>query len=341
MRVIKRIKAVGLGLMLGVSVIGTSIPVKAYVSERRYEIKDKQGRPKPLWEVNTKMPKKYICQPPKKGIVFTGKDKKKKQAAWDRYMKGELDRVNVSFGDIDFRYLNMYKGQHLDKYLFEDDMDKYNAQLPVVNGIYVVDFLKPLKNARCVVDGMGVSVTRKEYQEVGEQLEALGFQVISKKDFESRLWLSDAEEREPQKYNWVSKAYLYQTDKRTRILVYLDVSVDKSGVWYNEFTKKKVREWLADGFGDYARWEKDPPYRLHVIDCSMGKDDERYDILKKTLKITHRWWIDTEKYKAFQYPDGESMLRSVVYSIHFKTPMRTSGYRSKVVEKTSVKGFRF
>lgn len=350
MRAIKRIKAVGLGLMLGVSVISGTVvqaenkPAKepTYVSDHpEYWVKTDKGWGKysnDAYKCKKSVQEKYLI----KGLdpsypKFTGKHKERDKKFYKTYLQEVTGYITFPLGTGG--PVGLYPGwwDYTNKMFENEGYLKFSRQLVnrELGRQYVADFVRPLKGARYgypqVDSSEGVCITQQEYEDIGEQLEELGYREITIKDITYRTgkdfrgrFKTKLEKKYPEKYGWMGKMYLYEDElTHTRILV----KVNGDDIRGEYKTKEKAMKREKDYFltkQDFENWWKADPTRLNVYDYSLGKTDERYIMLKKTLKITHRWDLVIDNYKALQYPDGK--LHGTYTCIKFKKPMEVLGY---------------
>lgn len=309
MRVIKRIKAVGVLLMLGVSVISGTVV---------------QAKEKPVFHA---VDGKYDPKKLKKYVIYydpmnypKGKVTEKQKKEWEQHMQDVVDWQNItSFKEQDGRYVlpwltvKEWIKKHRDgcpyALSYGEEPKITLLGLGSCGDIKPVFYVKPLKNAKVPYSG-GVSVEKEEYTKIGRQLEDLGFKqakitdiIVDYCDLGSLRGDYESEKlgKEVPKTGWRSIAYTYHNeDTGARIVVYVrpqnkDIIPDtrkRTEMQYvlSKQEKKEVEQYLKD-------WEKSSNYVVKVRDYSVYRKDERFQKLKQTLKITHRWYLDIPEYK--------------------------------------------
>lgn len=343
---LKRVKAIGMLLLVGVSVLSSNMTVYGGISYKRDPNSWGKYSNIQVFHYSMKEKKKYVAKAPKTDMPnFKGKDKAKKIKAWNHMMEKEKRDLEVQQIGSKHEYYNSVtakedlKMKEIVVWSDEREYGKFKGQFPKPDGSnMLVDFIKPLKGAKYTGGGYsdacsvaGVVIDKKWYLSIGEPLKALGFEEVDKKDvpgdeyWKDRGYISSEERKHlgDDKYRWLRKTYIYDDTQEgglTRIFVYATIdanyALEKAGVIEpKEYFYTKA---------EYDHWKKSSPYKLYVADYSRGRGDKRFQVLKDTLKITHRWDLDTKKYKGFITVGGRPIPYDSAYSI-YSTPLKKMG----------------
>lgn len=342
---LKRVKAIGMLLLVGVSVLSSNMTVYGGIPYERDPNSWGKYANRQVFHYSMKEKKKYVAKVPKTDMPdFRGKDKEKKIKAWNHIMEKEKRDLEVQqIGSAHEYYNNAtmkedLKMEEIVDWSDERECVKFKSQFPKPDGSnMLVDFIKPLKGAKYSGGGYtvdsraaGVVIDKKWYLSIGGSLKALGFEEVDKKDvpgdeyWKDRGYISQAERKHlgDDKYRWLRKTYIYDDTQEgglTRIFVYATID----SAYDSKASVSEIKDYFYTK-AEYDHWKKSSPYKLYVADYSRGRGDKRFQVLKDTLKITHRWDLDTKKYKGFMTVGGRPIPYDSAYGI-YSTPLKKMG----------------